>query len=538
MTRSFSLSVPAQVGTGLTINLAVGQALFVVGANGTGKSSLLHRFFCAHITNARRLSAHRQTWFDSGSISITGVQRRATENHIRSWDAEPNARWREEGSAERTGMALYDLVDANNVRARSISEAVDADRIDLAIQLRRVPSPVNTLNEILQLSNVPISISLRGNDEVCASKHGGAHYSVAELSDGERNVLLMAAAVLTARPGSLIIIDEPERHIHRAISSGLLASLFSRREDCAFVVSTHDVTLPVDVSDASTLLVRACTHRNNAPITWDADLLSPGATIDDAILLDILGGRRRILFVEGTARSLDLPLYGLLFPEVSIVPKASCRDVEHAVSGIREAEALHWVRAFGIVDSDSRTPDDLSRLKAKGVYALDVHSVEAIYYHSEVQRRVAARHASVTGEDAGARLASAKTAALAAVSSHKVRLSERVAEKGLREQVFRHLPRREDVAARRPIHVMIDVAAEVAAETARLDAALAASDYEAVARRYPIRETQALANIAHELGFQGRTQYESAVRKLLLEDASAVDHARGLLGDLFADITR
>lgn len=520
------------------MNLAVGQALFVVGANGTGKSSLLHRFFSAHIGNARRLSAHRQTWFNSGSISITGEQRRASENNIRSWDADPNARWREEGTAQRAGIALYDLVDANNVRSRSISEAVDADKIDLAIELRGAPSPIRTLNEILQLSNIPISISLRGNDEVCASKHGGAQYSVAELSDGERNVLLVAAAVLTAKPGSLIIIDEPERHIHRAISSGLLASLFSRREDCAFVVSTHDVTLPVDAPAASTLLLRACTHKNSAAIAWDADLLSPGATIDDAILLDILGGRRRILFVEGTSRSLDLPLYGLIFPEVSIVPKVSCRDVEHAVSGIREAESLHWVRAFGIVDSDARTTDDLARLRAKGVHALDVHSVEAIYYDPEIQRRVAARHASVLGDDAGARLASAKKAALSAVSSDKVRLSERVAEKALREEVFRHLPRREDVAARLPINVTIDVEAEVAAESARLDAALAVSDFEAVARRYPIRETQALANIAHELGFQGRAPYEGAVRKLLLEDVSAVDYVRGLLGDLFADINR
>ena len=77
-----------------------------------------------------------------------------------------------------------------------------------------------------------------------ASKSGSDSYSVAEMSDGERNALLLAAEVLTVPSGTLILIDEPELHLHRSIISSLLTGLFSNRSDCMFVISTHEVMLP------------------------------------------------------------------------------------------------------------------------------------------------------------------------------------------------------------------------------------------------------------------------------------------------------
>ena len=47
---------------GVQQNIVVndGKVLFVVGANGSGKSSLMQRFFTQHRNNAKRISAHRQ----------------------------------------------------------------------------------------------------------------------------------------------------------------------------------------------------------------------------------------------------------------------------------------------------------------------------------------------------------------------------------------------------------------------------------------------------------------------------------------------
>ncbi len=279
----------------------------------------MHRFYTAHHVNARRMSAHRQTWMTSNAISLSPEQKRNTENSILGNDAQPTARWRDDHSAARPGIAIYDLIDSENVRARGIAEAFDRDDLELAKERRKQQAPIKVINELLRLSKIPVEISVKESDQVVASKSGSSPYSVAELSDGERSALLVAATVLTAKPGTLVLIDEPERHLHRSIISPLLTHLFARRLDCAFVVSTHYVTLPLDNPTARTLLVRGCTLEGTSFLNWDVDLVPPGAEIDEDLKRDILGARRKLLFVEGEARSLDTPLYSAVFKDVSVI---------------------------------------------------------------------------------------------------------------------------------------------------------------------------------------------------------------------------
>jgi hypothetical protein len=57
---------------------------------------------------------------------------------------------------------------------------------------------------------------IKEGEQILAKKECGEPYSIAELSDGERNALLIAATVLTVKPGTLLLIDELERHLHRS----------------------------------------------------------------------------------------------------------------------------------------------------------------------------------------------------------------------------------------------------------------------------------------------------------------------------------
>jgi ABC-type Mn2+/Zn2+ transport system ATPase subunit len=533
---TFDLTIPQPSGNPLNISNSVGETLFVLGANGTGKSNLMLRFYNSHRGNVRRMSAHRQTWFDSNAINLSPEQRRNTETNIQSYDTGVESRFRDPYSTHRPNMAIYDLIDAENIRARSIAGAVDAKDIDLAKTLSKKDAPIKVINELLRLSNMPIQISVHEIDQVVARKSGGDPYSIAQLSDGERNALLVAADVLTVKPGTLILIDEPERHLHRSIISPLLTLLFEKRRDCAFVVSTHEVMLPIDNPSARTLLLRECIYAGNDVSAWEADLLGSNAAIDDDIRRDILGGRRKLLFIEGLEHSLDKPLYNLVFPNVSIIPKSSCREVENVVVGIRSASDLHWLQAFGIVDNDRRTQADIDTLKAKGVYALTVFSVESIYYHPEVQRRVAERHAIVTGDDASTRLANAKSTALSAVTSQIQRLSERTVEKTLREAIISHLPGQPEITAGTPINISINVSAVVAAERVRLQASINNGDLSEIIERYPVRETSALTDIARKLGFQSREQYEGTVRKLLMDDQETLKVVKSFFSTLVSDI--
>ncbi|KAA8713164.1 ATP-binding cassette domain-containing protein [Pseudomonas cannabina] len=128
---SFSFSIPIN-GPKDTLKLTVnaGQMLFVLGANGTGKSSLLQLFASVGGDQTRRITAHRQTWFRSGSPTFTGKQRADYGQHVLNHDRQVDARWKDEYSEQRAQMAIYDLVNSENVRAREITRAVDAKKVD------------------------------------------------------------------------------------------------------------------------------------------------------------------------------------------------------------------------------------------------------------------------------------------------------------------------------------------------------------------------------------------------------------------------
>jgi ABC-type cobalamin/Fe3+-siderophores transport system ATPase subunit len=534
---SYNVIIPQSTGESLNLNLNEGDIFFILGANGTGKSSLMQRLYSNNTGNARRISAHRQTWFSSNEITLLPEQKRSTENNIQYSDTNLDSRWKDDYASQRTNISICDLIDAENLLAHAIAVEVRNDNIDLAKNLANKDAPIKIINELLRLSNIPVEISIQQNNRVMASKSGSDLYSISKLSDGERNALLIATDVLTAKPNTLFLIDEPERHLHRSIISPLLTCLFAKRADCSFIVSTHDVLLPLDNPGSQTLLIRGCTYVDDSVSSWDIDRIITNNEFDDNLKKDILGARRELLFVEGKeGQSLDKPLYSLVFPNVSVVAKSGCRDVEHAVSSIRDADDLHWLRAFGIVDNDRRTQEDINKLRQKGVYAVSVFSVESIYYHPKIQKLVTERLVKVVGGNVDELINRANTALITAITPHIQQLSERAVEKNLREEMFRHLPRRQDIATANPINVTINVSDVVKTERDRLENAISTGDSTQIIGQYPIRETPALNKISKELGFQNRDQYEGAVRKLLMDDPIALSFVRSLFGTLESDI--
>jgi ABC-type molybdenum transport system ATPase subunit/photorepair protein PhrA len=79
----FDLTIPLSVGEPLNLIINLGETLFILGANGTGKSSLMQWLYSPHHANARRISAHRQTWFSSNTMNLSPQQKRDFENNIR-----------------------------------------------------------------------------------------------------------------------------------------------------------------------------------------------------------------------------------------------------------------------------------------------------------------------------------------------------------------------------------------------------------------------------------------------------------------------
>jgi ABC-type cobalamin/Fe3+-siderophores transport system ATPase subunit len=513
----YKFNIPTSNNGNLNVPLTEGNVLFVLGANGVGKSTLMHNLFTQNRNHAKRILAHRQTWFTDNAMNMTASQKKQTEHNIKTTDVQIFSRWKDDYSHQRTSLSIFDLINSENIRARNIASAVDDDNINLAKEHSKNQAPIQAINELLAISNIPITIILGKDEQLFASKSGSEQYSIAELSDGERNALLIGADVLTTEPNSLIIIDEPERHLHRSIISPLLTTLFRKRKDCVFVISTHDVHLPLDYSESSVLLVRSCQWQSKNIKDWDADLIESGSAIPDSVKRNILGSKRKLLFVEGQTTSLDRQIYQLIYPNCSVIPQGSCTQVEKAVDGIKGTESIHWIDAYGLIDSDDRTAEQIQTLLDKGIAAVPFYSVEALYYHLDIIKKVALKMSEVTGENAKTLFQKATENIIKDIKQHKERLCARLCEKRLRIKVMTSLPKYKDIQERKQFNLPLDLNSVLQTEETCFDSLITNNDISGLLSRYPIRETQVLSNIVSGLGLT-REQYESSVRKLIVDD--------------------
>ena len=447
------LTIPRISGESLTVSVEAGQQLYVVGANGAGKSALLqHWVTLVGGPNVKRIAAHRQTWFESGNLDFTARRRREFETNVRSWDRQVDARWMEHSPAERQSAVLFDLIAKDNTRYRTIGQYIDnSNRDEATVFASKSESPFKQLNDLLHLGTLTVSLR-KSNDEEILAQHmnNGLSFSIAQMSDGERAAAIMAANVLTVESDTVLLIDEPERHLHRSIIEPFLSALFAKRQDCAFVISTHEIALPIANQAANVVILRSCLWNGNQAGAWDAEVLESGAELSEDLKRDILGARRRILFVEGAPNSLDLPLYGALFPELSVIPKGSCEEVVRAVKGLRGSYEHHQVEAIGLIDRDDRTQGQVNELAHDNVFALDVCSVESLYYCSDAIEAIACRQAESLGRDPQELLEAVKQSALEAIGADQdlpERMAARRSERLVYNRFATHVPDWKEIKA-------------------------------------------------------------------------------------------
>lgn len=506
------------IGGDFPFELWPGERVFVLGANGTGKSALLHKLVREGGDKVLRIDAQRAVGFETGAIGMTAASREQAAQHLRTTELQPFGRYYEDQSyrRQRVDAALFDLIDAEVKRAQRITAAFDA-RADLKA-IREEESAVSRLNRLLSSAQLPIAIEADGIRAVRARRSGGPHFDIATLSDGQRAALLLAAIVLTAKPDTVFLVDEPERHLHRAISAPLLRDLFAERPDCAFVVSTHEIDLAADHPEARVLLTRD--YRPGVrgdPETWDLDWLEPGANMPEDLRRDVLGARRRVLFVEGMETSLDRALYAVLFPSVTVVAKGTAADVIAATRALRSG-IPHWLDARGLVDRDERDEAAVEVLQADGVHVLALNAVEALDLHPDIVAAVAVRQCQTLGGDPTVRARDAIAAAVVKLAAERDRLCARAIEVAVQNEMKSRLPTWRDILEGDPPPITVAPAGRLDAERAAFDAAVEANDLLALLTRYKVRETGAAAAAARVLSFQNSADYRTAVRKLVADD--------------------
>lgn len=311
-----------------------------------------------------------------------------------------------------------------------------------------------------------------------------------------------------------------------------MSSLFQKRKDCVFVISTHDIFLPIDQPEASVLLLRSCEWNGKNISNWDADLISEVDQIPNSIKHEILGSKRDILFVEGTYESLDRQIYQLIYPNVTIMPQGNCTQVEKAVEGIKGTEGLHWINAYGLVDADDRTEEQIQNLIQKGVAALNSYSVESLYYNLGIVKKIAEKISGVTGEDANIIFERAISNIINDLTLHKARLCAKLCEKQIRNGIMVKLPNHKEIRGKQYFNLDYNVQETLEKEEAYFDKLVDEKKLDNLISRYPIRETPVLTNIVRGLDMLPRAKYEAAVRKLIIDDNETKEYFKTLLNPL------
>lgn len=211
----------------------------------------------------------------------------------------------------------------------------------------------------------------------------GQRYHGKEMSDGERVMLYMICQVLVQRPNTLLIVDEPELHIHKSIVDKLWTRLESERNDCVFMYITHDLNFALSRNGAKILWVKSYSGTD-----WEYEFLDSAdyEDIPEALLYEIIGTRQKVLFVEGTKNSYDHYLYQEIYKDKGyhVIPCGGCQEVIRLVKAKRTYEKLNAINVYGIIDRDFRTEGEISALQGDGIYCLEVAEVENLFVVPEL----------------------------------------------------------------------------------------------------------------------------------------------------------
>ncbi len=527
----------------MPLKLQPGSVVFVVGASGSGKSALIqHAVLSLPERRVKRIAAHRQLSLPSGNIDMTAASRRQFGEVLGEWERTPEHRWMEHDQQGRLSSVLFDLMAMENTRARRVTDLIDAKDETGATKLAdEVKSPFLQINRLLSDANLTVSIECWDDEELVARRDGAEEpYSIAKMSDGERSAVLMAAEILTAEAGGVLLIDEPERHMHRSIIEPLLSALFSQRPDCAFLIATHEVELPMSHPQSQVLIARSCEMKGDIPVDWDIQILEGGSDLPDDLKRAILGSRKRILFVEGQQQSLDQSLYQALFPDITVIAKGTSHDVMDAVKGLRGSTNLHHTEAFALIDRDFRDESETTKLATEGIFALDVYSVESLYYCSDATDAVAAHQSKYLGLDAESIRNLAITKAMGAINQDSElagRMAARRVQHTVRNLVQMQLPDWKSVQDSGQDQIMIEVDSPYNDELARFKSLVSDGDLDGIMARYPIRESKVIAEIVGALQIS-REHYGRLLPKLVRDDQALADSLKSRLKGLADALTR
>jgi energy-coupling factor transporter ATP-binding protein EcfA2 len=377
MNNPFICSVPIFGGGTRALSIAGGTSTIIVGANGSGKTRLgvllenqIPPRFVQRIAAQKSLTLRDDlslVSFEraSNSLRFGGLDWQEGQKLPGRWGNKPATHLLNDFDALM--QALFGA--HNRVASKHLKDRKSNPNIEVPVtKLEELTKIWGELlpHRILEIKEASVQVLPAGGNPL-------ANYSGSEMSDGERGIFYFLGQSLMAPDNAVIIVDEPESHVHKAILRRLWNAIEGARPDCGFVYITHDLDFAASSSASAKYFIRSYRH---VPQQWDLHELPEDTGLPDDVVIEIVGSRKPILFIEGESGSLDLIIYGSHYTNFTLVPVGSCDNVIHSVASYKNSAVLHNLSVRGLVDADDRNSAEITNLRQRDIYPLAVAEIE------------------------------------------------------------------------------------------------------------------------------------------------------------------
>lgn len=349
--------------------------LVIVGANGSGKTRFGSNIEERYNKITHRISAQKSL---SMPVYVSTKSKDAAYSEFRfgGWDSN-NPKWSEDygWKHQRWGNNLntFLLNDYEKLMTLLHTEEYEAS---LSYKEAGGNKPNTKLDRIQRIFEIVLPhrklTKKAGIIEVYTSGASGSNYNASEMSDGERVIFYLVGEAVCAPENAIIIIDEPEMHIHKSLVKNLFDLIEQERTDCSFIYLTHDIDFAHTRQNAIKIWAKSYEGDN----IWDYEILDEAMPIPEQLYLEVLGSRKPVIFLEGESCSIDCEIYEQVYLDYTLKPLGSCEKVIQSVKAFNEQKGFHNIESLGIIDRDRRPHSDLVKLNSKGIWVLDVAEAE------------------------------------------------------------------------------------------------------------------------------------------------------------------
>ena len=347
--------------------------IIILGPNGSGKTQLAQKI--ATMNQVSAISAQRRTWVDD-NLPVQEEQqlRNSVRSHIQVWQQNS---WQ---PTEEINLVLSTLIQEHtNLLTKKNEEAIDSGKPHEPVKDTKLILLQGLWNRLFPKRKLEIGGFFPKVKRLDAPAEAPS-YKLRQMSDGERTVLYMAARVMTAEY-QVILVDEPELHMHSRLAVQFWDEAEKLRPDCRFIYITHDLNFTLSRRRATVLIARSS----------DAAEVVLVDQLPSSIAAEVLGAAtlpfyaKRIFLFEGeSGKGFASEFFSAWFDddETFAVPCGDRDSVCAAVSGLKTVGVVA-ADVIGLIDRDFYSDAVLGKV-TNGVTVLPLHEIESVLCDQKV----------------------------------------------------------------------------------------------------------------------------------------------------------